>query len=514
MSSNEVIQNPEDALKLGEEKFRTIADFTYDWELWEDPEGKLIYISPSCERITGYRSEEFISDPKLLMNIIHPEDQPAVREHFETLNFDKPHVTDFRIITRTGDVRWIGHRCVPVFASDGRWLGRRASNRDITDRIRVEEALAKAKDELEIKIKERTAELMKINAELQLKAMILDKATDAILLRGLDDIIVYANEAAYEIYGYPKNELQGMDFRSLINSPDMRYHKRRLKLVLKKGEMTFEGSHLRKDKSEIPVEIHSHLINIGDQAYILSVIRDITKRKQVEERVKQSELQFQKLFDAMNEGVALIDAKGQIIKANMAEAKMLGFQSPSEREGQHFSLPGTKHIYPDGTPIPPEEMAVSQAITKKRNIKDMIIGGIEEDGSAHWFNVNAVPLMDESGNVTGVVRTMTDITEQIKLKDEIEQFTRRLIAVQEEERKRIARELHDDTAQNLALLALEIDNLLRNKEGLPAKVVENLKKLKEDTGRTQKEVRRFSHELRPGVLEDPGSRSRSGKSGK
>ena len=49
----------EEALLENERKFRTVADFTYDWEYWVDPAGDYIYISPSCERITGFTAEEF-----------------------------------------------------------------------------------------------------------------------------------------------------------------------------------------------------------------------------------------------------------------------------------------------------------------------------------------------------------------------------------------------------------------------------------------------------------------------
>jgi len=65
-------------LRLNEERYRTVADFAYDWEYWVDPNGNYIYTSPSSERISGYRPEEFQQDPELLARLIHPEDRPAV----------------------------------------------------------------------------------------------------------------------------------------------------------------------------------------------------------------------------------------------------------------------------------------------------------------------------------------------------------------------------------------------------------------------------------------------------
>jgi PAS domain S-box-containing protein len=375
---------------------------------------------------------------------------------------------------------------------------------DVTALKRSEQSLAKTKEDLEVRVKARTAELVKTNEELQLKAAILDKATDAILLRGLDNLLVYANDTACRLYGYSMDEFIGMHLRTLFSPKETPYYEERQQTVRGEGELTVEGFHVRKDKSEIPVEVHSHLINIGNREYILSVIRDITKRKQIEQSLRESEMQFQKLFDAMSEGVVLLNPEGKIIKANIAEAKMMGLKSPEEIEGRFVVNPNIKRIYSDGTPVPPETTAAQMVFKSKRHVQDMVFGHVREGGSVRWYSINAVPVLDPSGNVTGIVRTMTDVTEQKQLRDEKEQFTRRLISVQEEERKRVARELHDDTAQNLALLMLEIDTLLNSKESLPAKILDNLRKLKEDTERTQREVRRYSHELRPGVLEHLG----------
>lgn len=67
----------EKGLRESEERFRTLADFTYDWEYWLDPDGSYLYVLPSCKRITGYRSEEFQTDPKLLEMIVLPNDRRA-----------------------------------------------------------------------------------------------------------------------------------------------------------------------------------------------------------------------------------------------------------------------------------------------------------------------------------------------------------------------------------------------------------------------------------------------------
>ncbi|MDH3328420.1 MAG: GAF domain-containing protein [Desulfobulbaceae bacterium] len=126
-------------LSISEEKYRTVADYTYDWECWIREDRSFEYISPSCERITGYRADEFLSNPDLLISIIHPQDRLLFERHHQQA-FTSPEYNHlrFRVITRAGDERWISHYCQPVYRRDGTFLGRRSSNRDITIRIESE----------------------------------------------------------------------------------------------------------------------------------------------------------------------------------------------------------------------------------------------------------------------------------------------------------------------------------------------------------------------------------------
>ncbi len=140
----------EESLRLSEQRYRTVADYTYDWEYWIGPDGKMIYVSPSCERITGYSAEDFIRDPGLVLSVVHPDDRERFRDHLDEPNLPDREVCqdDYRIITRGGEVRWINHSCRSVKGEDGTCLGRRAGNRDITDRVTAMEEKAKVEAQL------------------------------------------------------------------------------------------------------------------------------------------------------------------------------------------------------------------------------------------------------------------------------------------------------------------------------------------------------------------------------
>jgi PAS domain S-box-containing protein len=139
----------EEALRKSETKYRIVAENTNAWEFWLSPEGKVLYSSPSCKRITGYDSEQFLADPGFLDRIIHPEDSSLFSEHRnETGAKGVSHEIELRITHADGTGRWISHVCQPVFDEGGHFLGRRGSNRDITLRKQAEEGLKQISEEL------------------------------------------------------------------------------------------------------------------------------------------------------------------------------------------------------------------------------------------------------------------------------------------------------------------------------------------------------------------------------
>ena len=157
----------EEALLQSEENFRTIADHTYDWEYWEGQQHELIYISPSCERITGYSVAEFMSDHALLYRLVHPDDQHLMTEHRANIAYQHAASVDFRMVRKNGEIRWIAHGCQAVYGKHSQYLGRRASNRDITERVQAEAEVRRLNAELEQRVQMRTVQLETANRELE-----------------------------------------------------------------------------------------------------------------------------------------------------------------------------------------------------------------------------------------------------------------------------------------------------------------------------------------------------------
>ena len=157
-------------LRGSEAKYRIVADNTYDWEFWRSPDGRFLYVSPSCERITGYKPVDFDADPSLMLRLLHPEDRSAFdRHHREDFCGESASVAEmeFRIIAADGTQRWIDHVCSSAYDEAGRFVGKRGINRDITERKKAEAELVEAKKQAEAANRAKSAFISSMSHELR-----------------------------------------------------------------------------------------------------------------------------------------------------------------------------------------------------------------------------------------------------------------------------------------------------------------------------------------------------------
>ncbi|MBI5638787.1 MAG: DUF3365 domain-containing protein [Nitrospirae bacterium] len=130
-------------LAESEWKFRTLSEYSADWEFWVTGDNAILFMTPSCSDITGYAPEEFNENPRLMTDIIHLDDRALWQKHLDDFTLPLHDEMEFRIITKEGEVKWLSHICRPIF-KENVFLGRRVSNRDITDRKKLEAQLLQA----------------------------------------------------------------------------------------------------------------------------------------------------------------------------------------------------------------------------------------------------------------------------------------------------------------------------------------------------------------------------------
>jgi PAS domain S-box-containing protein len=233
----------EEALKKSEAKYRIVADNTYDWEFWVDQSGEFVYSSPSCERVTGYTPQEFAADKNLLQRIIHPDDLPKYISH--TVTADEPPLdTDlvFRVLRRDGGTAWISHMCQPVYDEEGRFAGRRGSNRDISERVRIEEVRQTSQERLIGLAESSVVGIMTTDREK----------------------ILAVNEAFLRITGYAEEEVEGGRVRWRDITPrELRFLGDRAmeELEIVGHCAPFETEFIRRDGCRIPVLMGAALID-------------------------------------------------------------------------------------------------------------------------------------------------------------------------------------------------------------------------------------------------------------
>jgi len=146
----------EEKIKKSEQKFKLLADYTPNWEYWMNENREFVYISRSCEEITGYTVKEFIEKPWFIHEIVHPDDKQMFANHIDNC-FDRDKrftikEIEIRIINAEGQSIYLNHTSRPIYdESDKRkFLGIRVSNSDITERKFAQEELKKTNEELHL----------------------------------------------------------------------------------------------------------------------------------------------------------------------------------------------------------------------------------------------------------------------------------------------------------------------------------------------------------------------------
>ena len=379
----------EEALRQSEERLRTIADYTYDWEYWRGPDGRLIWVSPSCELITGYTAEEFLADPDLLWRITHPDDAAIVNGHVRELaqGSIEPCEMDFRIVHRSGQTVWISHYCVDIQRPDGTPLGRRASNRDITARKQAENQLKDTAYQLNERIKEMTC--------LYGISQIVSDRTDR-----LENMLQRAVESMPPAWQYPEitcarivvedQEAKTSGFQvtsSGLVAPVLVFGE-------PCGQVEVYYTEQRREIDEGPFfRQERDLINA-----IAGQVGRLLEQRRSEAARQESEGRLRAIFEASEDSIILVDTTGRILLA-------INERGAGRRNRRPDDLIGT--ILCDS---PQPEFAR----VRRQKVREVVETGrpvdFEEQRDGRHYLLRMFPVFDQAGRVIQLASFSRDVT--------------------------------------------------------------------------------------------------------
>lgn len=232
-------------LRESELRLRLFADFSHDWEGLLDVDGRWLLVSPSCRIITGYSRQEFMDDPGLFRDLVHPDDRFVVESHING-HLESGHSTsglEFRIITKDGRVRWLSHSCSPVWGPDGIWMGRRVSHRDITQQKLAEEALDKSRQRLRA---------------------LADGMREGVVIFDAQGVVIYCNVAFLSAFGYQAREVLGRTGQLLQTSEESHRLFREQAFGTAKGTGSWQDHWILRDHDRRLIPVEASLTAVTD----------------------------------------------------------------------------------------------------------------------------------------------------------------------------------------------------------------------------------------------------------
>jgi PAS domain S-box-containing protein len=277
------------------------------------------YHSPACLSATGYAPEEFASDPFLWINMVHPDDRDAVREHVATvLRKESIRPLEHRIVRKDGIVRWIRDTIIRHVDERGVLTRYDGLIEDITDRKRLERRLQR----------------------------LLEFAPDAMVVVDREGRIVFANAQTETAFGYSRQELLGRNAEVLV--PDRMREKHAARraeyMAAPRNRMMSEGELVgrRKDGSEFPVEINLSPIETDEGTLVAAAVRDVTAREYAQQTL-QANLRIQTVLNALLE----LSLQPMALEEQLARGLDLLFSVPwmeIESRGAIFLVEGEPHL--------------------------------------------------------------------------------------------------------------------------------------------------------------------------
>jgi PAS domain S-box-containing protein len=470
----------------------------WDWNLatgrveWSES-GEWIHGRALAAR--GSTFEEFLAT-------IHSDDRDRVLTAVQqALRGDGKLQVEYRLLTSGAGAKWIEGKGRAIYDDAHRPIRIVGVCTDVTARKSAEEELRTARDELRAQTGHQMLELLQLNEVLAEKVKLLEIAHDAIIVRSMSAAILLWNQGAELVYGWPAQETLGKITHSLLQTRFPESLEQAEARLFAEGWWEGELVQTRRDGTEITVASR-HVLRRNDEGRpvsILEINRDITAQKRAERALAESAERFRLLVEGVKDyAIFSLDSQGNVMSWNQGAERIKGYRA-AEIVGKHFSVFYSPDDARAGKPDALLKIAATEGRVEDEGWR------VRKDGSRFWADVVITALRDEAGNLRGFSKVTRDVTERRRYEDDLRQLSGRLLRLQDEERRRMARELHDSTAQTLAALSLNLA-LVKQRAGEfdDPRAAKAWAESMELAGQASREIRTFSYLLHPPMLDEAG----------
>jgi PAS domain S-box-containing protein len=427
----------------------------------------------------GIESDTYSGQAEDFRRTVYPEDRELVQQAIMDAERNrKPYTAEFRVVRTDGTVRWVTARGKFYYTHSGDPAHMLGMALDITDRKQAEQKLHESEDRL---------------------AGIVGSAMDAIIAVDEQQRIVLFNDAAEKMFGCAKDEAVGTAVDRFIPQRFRSEHRAHLRRY---GESGITNRNigtpdalwaLRTNGQEFPIEASiSHIESEGRKLFTV-IIRDITERRKAEDAVRESEERFRLVA---NTAPVMIWMSGPDKLCNYFNQPWLEFTGrPLEAElGSGWS---------EG--VHPEDLkgcldTYTRAFDLRESFK-MQYRLRRHDGEYRWVLDIGVPRINPDGAFVGYIGSCLDVTEAKLAEEALANMGRKLIEAHEEERAWIARELHDDINQRIALLSVELEQWGQHFPGSESDVQYHMSHLRQRLFDLGKDIQALSHRLHSSKLD-------------
>ena len=468
----------EEALRASEERFRKVFAHAATGITLQNVEGVFLMVNRAFCRITGREERELIGAS--CRSITHPDDfVDDLSKRQELLAGRVPSlVTEKRYLSKDGRVVWVRNSVSLLRDSGGEPLQVIVLVEDITDSKRAEEALRASEERFR---------------------RVFAHAATGMTLQSVEGVFLEVNRAFCEITGYDEQDLVGANVHSITHPEDIArdLSLRQRLLAGQVPSVVAEKRYLSKCGRVVWVRNSVSAVRDceGIPPHLIVLVEDITDSKRAEEALRASEERFRKVFAHAATGMTLQNLEGVYLEVNQAFCEITGYE---ERD-----LIGTNYR----SVTHPEDLA--------RNVSEMqeLLAGeipsfvlekryVRKDGRSVWVR-NSVSLLGDS-KPARIITLVEDIAERKQAEEALRQLSGRLLQVQDEERRRLARELHDGTAQSIAGLGMKLSVVRESAAALDPCAQKALNESIDLAEQCIRELRTLSYLLHPPMLDDRG----------